>query len=168
MKYRQVILHVNPRDMEQSFQNSSTVWLCIILYLFFFVPLESERLFRLGCNPSTACHALFIDCPKKACQKRGCQYTHAFLHYLPQNRHAFLHYCLKTDMTFHRHDFLHYCQSTGQPLYECSCKGTTFEVLWENHCFQHESHVFLLSDVAILFHSCIDTNVRNIFQFKTL
>ena len=80
-----------------------------------FCRLNSGKLFSLVCNPSTAWHAFFIDCQKTACQKLGCQYTHAFLHYLPQSRHAFLHYCLKTDMTFYRHDFLHYCQSTGQP-----------------------------------------------------
>ena len=79
------------------------------------IRLNSGKLFSLVCNPSTVWHAFFIDCQKTACQKLWCQYTHAFLHYLPQSRHAFLHYCLKTDMTFYRHDFLHYCQSTGQP-----------------------------------------------------
>ena len=119
LKYRQVILHVNPGEVEQSLFKIHLQYgfVCIKFCTFyFFVALESGRLFSLGCNPSTACHALFIDCPKTACQKIWCQYTHAFLHYLPQNRHAFLHYCLKTDMTFHRHDFLHYCQSTGQPV----------------------------------------------------
>ena len=120
LKYRQVILHVNPGEVKQSLfkihLQYGFVYVKSCTFYSFFVALESGRLFSLGCNPSTACHALFIDCPKTACQKIWCQYTHAFLHYLPQNRHAFLHYCLKTDMTFHRHDFLHNCPITVQPL----------------------------------------------------
>ena len=118
LKYRQVTLHVNPGEVEQSLFKIHLQYGFVYVKsctFYFLVALESGRLFSLGCNPSTACHALFIDCPKTACQKIWCQYTNAFLHYLPQNRHAFLHYCLKTGMTLHRHDFLHYCQSTGQP-----------------------------------------------------